>query len=572
MTENDDFEELTNTERIDYQIKKAETLEEKVKIYEEALESEDFESDIQIDFLKYILELYEETNKYEFQIDTLNRLKEKDKTSKYNYLRQLSSINKILKNYHESIDNLLEIIESPSKSAKASDYFEIIDISKFLNDMPRKEKYQKLTIEYYQKLLKDKDLNSNIIYGYKVKILELYIDLGDTLKIENSFEEVINNCINDQEKIKYSQKLAEYHEEKLKEFNKAIDVYKSLILLNLKEENKYLECIAKLHIKSLDYDFAVETYEELRAKDTINEERYLNSIIEIYINKLQDYKKAKEYFSILELNFDKVFYKEKIAKFYIDYEGDYFSAIRIYRELIDINSKDVNKYYEFIASIYEKHIKNYDNAINEYEKLITSNPKNKIIYQKSIVRLYWNNKKNSYKTIEKIIEYFSESPDDTEMSYILAEAKNKKEEKVLDSKGKIGEHFEETEKEFKKTLLIYMLLILNIVFLIIVFNKDIFFEKKEDIEKRLEKIEKKKEVDAKKKAEEQKQRETEAKKKADELKKKKAEQRRKARLRRIANEKKKKLQEQKKIEAQKKLYEVSKPYVLEINNIIKAGQ
>ena len=37
-----------------------------------------------------------------------------------------------------------------------------------------------------------------------------------------------------------------------------------------------------------------------------------------------------------------------------------------------------------------------------------------------------------------------------------------------------------------------MLLILNLVFLIIFFNKDIFFEKKEDRDKRIEKIEKEK--------------------------------------------------------------------------------
>lgn len=157
---------------------------------------------------------------------------------------------------------------------------------------------------------------------------------------------------------------------------------------------------------------------------------------------------------------------------------DYHEAIKIYSELTILNYSEKIKYFEAISSIYEDNLKEYDEAINQYENLILENSKNKEIYQKSIIRLLWNDKKDISNTINKIEEFFTSSPDDEEIKNILEKAKNIKESAELDVKGKIGENFEETENEFKKTLLIYMLLILNLVFLIIFFNKDIFFEKR----------------------------------------------------------------------------------------------
>ena len=60
----------------------------------------------------------------------------------------------------------------------------------------------------------------------------------------------------------------------------------------------------------------------------------------------------------------------------------------------------------------------------------------------------------------------------------MEKAKNIKESDELEVKAKIGENFEQTENEFKNTILIYMFLIINIILLLIIMNKDIFFEKK----------------------------------------------------------------------------------------------
>lgn len=419
----------------------------------------------------------------------LEELIEIDKINKIDYLKQIVQIYKTsdIKDYIVASDYQLKIIKD---SKKPTDYFDLIELFSLSNDLENKKKYQRETIKLYNSLIDKNSSNETIVNGYRIKILELLLDLGDKNEIEEVYLEIIKK--DSSSRLKYSLELAKFYEENLKSYPKAIKQYQNLISINNKDEVIYLENIAKLYEKIPNFSESISKYEELISKYSNKEEIYLIEILKLYKDKIKDYEKVVEKYNILESKFDKKYYKEKLAEFFKNDMKDYHEAIKIYSELTILNYSEKIKYFEAISSIYEDNLKEYDEAINQYENLILENSKNKEIYQKSIIRLLWNDKKDISNTINKIEEFFTSSPDDEEIKNILEKAKNIKESAELDVKGKIGENFEETENEFKKTLLIYMLLILNLVFLIIFFNKDIFFEKKEERDKRIEKIEKEK--------------------------------------------------------------------------------
>lgn len=489
MIDENNLDGFTNIEELDFRVSETPDLDKKIKLYQEALESEDFEIDDKIYILKSMLSIYIDTNSCGLQVHTLEELITKDEIKKIDYLKQIVQIYKTsdIKDYIVASDYQLKIIK---ESKKPTDYFDLIELFSLSNDLENKKKYQRETIKLYNSLIIENSSNETIVNGYRIKILELFLDLGDKNDIEEVYLEIIKKDSNS--RLKYSLELAKFYGENLKSYPKAIKQYQNLISINNKDEVIYLENIAKLYEKIPNFSESISKYEELIDKCANKEEIYLNEILRLYKNKIKDYAKVVEKYNILESKFDKKYYKEKLAEFFKNDMKDYHEAIKIYSELTTLNYSEKIKYFEAISSIYEDNLKDYDEAIKQYENLILENPKNKEIYQKSIIRLLWNDKKDISKTIEKIEEFFTSSPDDEEIKNILEKAKNIKESAELDVKGKIGENFEETENEFKKTLLIYMLLILNLVFLIIFFNKDIFFEKKDDRDKRLEKIEKEK--------------------------------------------------------------------------------
>lgn len=484
MIDENNLDGFTNIEELDFRVSEIADLDKKIKLYQEALESEDFEIDDKIYILKSMLNIYIDINSYGLQVHTLEELITKDEINKIDYLKQIVQIYKTsdIKDYIVASDYQLKIIK---ESKRPTDYFDLIELFSLSNDLENKKKYQRETIKLYDSLIDKNSSNETIVNGYRIKILELLLALDDKNEIEEVYLEIIKKDSNS--RLKYSLELAKFYEENLKSYPKAIKQYQNLISINNKDEVIYLENIAKLYEKIPNFSESISKYEELIDKCANKEEIYLNEILRLYKNKIKDYAKVVEKYNILESKFDKKYYKEKLAEFFKDDMKDYHEAIKIYSELTTLNYSEKIKYFEAISSIYEDNLKEYDEAIKQYENLILENPKNKEIYQKSIIRLLWNDKKDISNTIEKIEEFFTSSPDDEEIKNILEKAKNIKESAELDVKGKIGENFEETENEFKKTLLIYMLLILNLVFLIIFFNKDIFFEKKEDRDKRIEK-------------------------------------------------------------------------------------
>lgn len=489
MIDENNLDGFTNIEELDFRVSETSDLDKKIKLYQEALESENFEIDDKIYILKSMLNIYIDANNYGLQVHILEELIEIDKINKIDYLKQIVQIYKTsdIKDYIVASDYQLKIIK---ESKRPTDYFDLIELFSLLNDLENKKKYQRETIKLYDSLIDKNSSNETVVNGYRIKILELLLALDDKNEIEEGYLEIIKKDSNS--RLKYSLELAKFYEENLKSYPKAIKQYQNLISINNKDEVIYLENIAKLYEKIPNFSESISKYEELIDKCANKEEIYLNEILRLYKNKIKDYAKVVEKYNILESKFDKKYYKEKLAEFFKNDMKDYHEAIKIYSELTTLNYSEKIKYFEAISFIYEDNLKEYDEAIKQYENLILENPKNKEIYQKSIIRLLWNDKKDISNTIEKIEEFFTSSPDDEEIKNILAKAKNIKESAELDVKGKIGENFEETENEFKKTLLIYMLLILNLVFLIIFFNKDIFFEKKEDRDKRIEKIEKEK--------------------------------------------------------------------------------
>lgn len=489
MIDENNLDGFTNIEELDFRVSETPDLNKKIKLYQEALESEDFEINDKIYILKSIFNIYIENKSYGLQVHTLEELIEIDKINKIDYLKQIVQIYKTsdIKDYIVASDYQLKIIKD---SKKPTDYFDLIELFSLSNDLENKKKYQRETIKLYNSLIDKNSSNETIVNGYRIKILELLLDLGDKNEIEEVYLEIIKK--DSSSRLKYSLELAKFYEENLKSYPKAIKQYQNLISINNKDEVIYLENIAKLYEKIPNFSESISKYEELISKYSNKEEIYLIEILKLYKDKIKDYEKVVEKYNILESKFDKKYYKEKLAEFFKNDMKDYHEAIKIYSELTILNYSEKIKYFEAISSIYEDNLKEYDEAINQYENLILENSKNKEIYQKSIIRLLWNDKKDISNTINKIEEFFTSSPDDEEIKNILEKAKNIKESAELDVKGKIGENFEETENEFKKTLLIYMLLILNLVFLIIFFNKDIFFEKKEERDKRIEKIEKEK--------------------------------------------------------------------------------
>lgn len=514
----DEFEQVEN--QLNDLFEEAEEnsdLQEKVDIYGKIIDlskSNDIVDVYQISALNELFSIYSDLENRIKQLEVLDCLLALDSDKKVTYLKRKVKIFKKYEDYENAIRFQLEIIDL---STKPTEILELADLYEYSNNFEKRDEYLKNTVTLYYELINISKDNETKVTAYRLAIIGLLLKLKLLDRVEEEYQKIIEKTSINKEK--YILLLCEFYEEKTQEYLKAINQYKELIKINPSKHFDYLEKIAELFKKIPNFVESINTYEELIKKNSYKEEEYLNQIVKIFIENLTNYNKALEKYSVLESKYDKVLYREKIADFHIRYTKDYYHAIEVLKELLDLNYSEKVKYLERIASIYEEDIKEFDESIVFYEQLIASRPENKVIYQKSIIRLLWNKKKDSYKTIEKIEDFFGKIPTDNEIKNIYEEVRNLEESKDLETKGKIGEHFEETEKEFKKTLLIYMLLILNIVFLIIVFNKDIFFEKKEDVEKRLEKIEK-----------------------------------------------------QKKNEAQKKLDEVSKPYVLEVNNIIKASQ
>ena len=427
--------------------------------------------------LKEQLQIYINNKDLNLQVSILEELIsnteiEKDKI---NYLNQIVKIYKSskIKNYIVAVDYQLKIVKN---SNKPTDYFELIELYSLLNDIENKQKYQVETKELYNKLIIANESNTTLVNTYRIKILELLIALDDKIQIEQVYLEIIKR--DNTNSLQYSEKLAYFYSNISLEYAKAIKQFEKLIFLNNKDEIKYLKEISSLFLKVPNIQDSINTYYELIKKDAINEEYYLTEINNLYIEKVKDYEKVLEIYYTLESKFDKNYYKEKIAGFHLEYTKDYYKAITLYKELSMSNFSEKSRYLEKIASIYEENIKKYDDAINEYIELININPNNKEIYQRSIIRLYWNDKKDIDKTIEKIEEFFGNTPIDEEIKLILEDAKNIKEKDELKVKSNIGDNFEETEKEFKNSSLIYMFIIINIVLLLIILNKDIFFKDK----------------------------------------------------------------------------------------------
>lgn len=312
MIDENNLDGFTNIEELDFRVSETPDLNKKIKLYQEALESEDFEINDKIYILKSIFNIYIENKSYGLQVHTLEELIEIDKINKIDYLKQIVQIYKTsdIKDYIVASDYQLKIIKD---SKKPTDYFDLIELFSLSNDLENKKKYQRETIKLYNSLIDKNSSNETIVNGYRIKILELLLDLGDKNEIEEVYLEIIKK--DSSSRLKYSLELAKFYEENLKSYPKAIKQYQNLISINNKDEVIYLENIAKLYEKIPNFSESISKYEELISKYSNKEEIYLIEILKLYKDKIKDYEKVVEKYNILESKFDKKYYKEKLAEF-----------------------------------------------------------------------------------------------------------------------------------------------------------------------------------------------------------------------------------------------------------------
>lgn len=94
MIDENNLDGFTNIEELDFRVSEIADLDKKIKLYQEALESEDFEIDDKIYILKSMLNIYIDINSYGLQVHTLEELITKDEINKIDYLKQIVQIYK----------------------------------------------------------------------------------------------------------------------------------------------------------------------------------------------------------------------------------------------------------------------------------------------------------------------------------------------------------------------------------------------------------------------------------------------------------------------------------------------
>lgn len=431
--------------------------------------------------LKELLQIYINKNDIELQLSINKELFENFKDKKILNIESdeetekikvmASYLNQIVNLYLDELKDYLNaekyqkmLVDLSTK--KPSDYIRWANIASSLGKKDEEKFIKRSTVELYEKLIDENKDNKNLVKGYKIKLLELLLSLKEYDSVEKYYLELIEeDPINT---VMYYSGLVKFHSEIKKDYNKSIELYIKLIEIDKESEEKYLNKIVDLALEIENYELVLEKY------------------------------------TILESKFDKSKYKEKIAEFYFK-NREYEKSIELYNELLELEPKLRFKYLDEIAK-GSIEIKKYESAINIYKDLIFLNEPSKKYYQRSIVNIYWGFMQDADKTIETVEKFFGNDPEDKEIKDIYKKAQNTEKSIELDYKGEIGEHFEKTELEFKRKLNINMLLILNIVFLIIVFNKDIFFETKDERDNRIAKEEKKKKELVQKKKEKDKER------------------------------------------------------------------
>lgn len=74
MIDENNLDGFTNIEELDFRVSETPDLNKKIKLYQEALESEDFEINDKIYILKSIFNIYIENKSYGLQVHTFRRI------------------------------------------------------------------------------------------------------------------------------------------------------------------------------------------------------------------------------------------------------------------------------------------------------------------------------------------------------------------------------------------------------------------------------------------------------------------------------------------------------------------